>query len=211
MRGVYMRNENASAKEIISVIVPVYKVEPYLRTCIDSILNQTYQDFELILIDDGSPDNCGAICDEYAAKDERIIVLHQENAGLSAARNAGLDWVFDNSGSEWITFVDSDDLVAPTMFTELIQNAQQYSADVVSTLSRVFTDESQLEDAPIHVVRVEKMTGAEACRSIYNRSDTVAVPAWGKLFKRDLIRDFRFPVGKVHERVAMTTSAVYSI
>ena len=90
----------------ISVIVPVYKVEAYLHRCVDSILRQTCRDFELILVDDGSPDNCPAICDEYAALDPRVRVIHQENGGLSAARNAGIDWAFANSNSQWITFVD---------------------------------------------------------------------------------------------------------
>jgi glycosyltransferase involved in cell wall biosynthesis len=84
----------------ISVIVPVYKVEPYLHRCVDSILNQSYRDFELILVDDGSPDNCGAMCDEYAKTDSRIHVIHRENGGLSAARNTGIEWSFANSNSQ---------------------------------------------------------------------------------------------------------------
>ena len=103
----------------ISVIVPVYKVEPYLRRCVDSILAQTFTDFELILVDDGSPDNSGAICDEYAQKDARVHVIHQENGGLSAARNAGIDWVFAHSDSQWLTFVDSDDWVHPEYLERL--------------------------------------------------------------------------------------------
>ena len=104
----------------ISVIVPVYKVEKYIHRCVDSILSQTFTDFELILVDDGSPDNCGKICDEYAEKDIRIHVIHQENGGLSAARNAGIDWVFANSDSEWITFIDSDDWVHPEYLERLL-------------------------------------------------------------------------------------------
>ena len=84
----------------ISVIVPVYKVEKYIHRCVDSILGQSYADFELILVDDGSPDNSGAICDDYAAKDSRVRVIHKENGGLSAARNTGIDWVFDHSDSQ---------------------------------------------------------------------------------------------------------------
>ena len=95
----------------ISVIVPVYKVEAFLNRCVDSILCQTYEDFEIILVDDGSPDTCGALCDEYARKDGRVHVIHQENGGLSAARNTGIDWAFANSTSRWLAFVDSDDWV----------------------------------------------------------------------------------------------------
>lgn len=110
----------------ISIIVPVYKVEPYLRKCLDSIVNQTYQNLEIILVDDGSPDNCGAICDEYAAKDERIQVIHKENGGVSSARNAGLE----AASGDWVGFVDSDDWVEPDMFAYLLESAQTYHADV---------------------------------------------------------------------------------
>ena len=111
----------------LSIIVPVYKVELYLRRCIDSILAQTFRDFELILIDDGSPDNCGAICDEYAAKDSRIIVIHQENQGVSAARNAGLDIACGT----YLGFVDSDDWIEPEMYETMINTAKEKQVDVV--------------------------------------------------------------------------------
>ena len=96
----------------VSVIVPVYKVEPYLRECVESVMAQTLTDIEIILVDDGSPDNCGAICDEYAAKDTRITVIHKENGGLSDARNVGLDI----ATGEYIGFVDSDDWIYPKMY-----------------------------------------------------------------------------------------------
>ena len=99
----------------ISVIVPVYKAEKYLHRCVDSILSQTFTDFELILVNDGSPDNCGAICDEYAQKDNRVRVFHKENGGVSSARNLGLD----NAKGEWITFVDSDDWLKPGCLEQL--------------------------------------------------------------------------------------------
>lgn len=111
----------------LSIIVPVYKVEPYLRRCLDSILAQTFRDFELILIDDGSPDNCGAICDEYAAKDSRIIVIHQKNQGVSAARNAGLDI----ARGTYLGFVDSDDWIEPEMYETMIATAKEKQVDVV--------------------------------------------------------------------------------
>lgn len=194
----------------ISVIVPVYKVEPYLRTCIDSILNQTFRDFELILIDDGSPDNCGVICDEYAAKDDRIVVIHQENGGVSAARNTGIDWVFANSESQWITFVDSDDLLAPTTLGHLFRHAKTCNADIVTTYPTFFSYESQLAAAPYHVVRFREMTGQEACRHIYLRDEMVSVWAWGKLYKRSLLEIFRFPVGKIHEDAALMPQILHT-
>ena len=101
---------------LLSVIVPVYNVEKYLSRCIDSILSQTFTDFELILVDDGSPDNCGSICDEYAKKDKRIIVIHQQNRGVSSARNKGLDI----ARGEYVTFVDSDDQIGS--ITTLYEN-----------------------------------------------------------------------------------------
>ena len=96
-----------------SVVVPVYNVEPYLRQCIDSILGQSFSDFELILVDDGSPDGCPAICDEYAARDSRITVIHQQNAGLAKARKSGLR----RASADYVCFVDSDDWVPPTGWT----------------------------------------------------------------------------------------------
>jgi glycosyltransferase involved in cell wall biosynthesis len=111
---------------VISIIVPVYNVEKYVRRCLDSILAQTFTDYECILVDDGSPDNCPAICDEYAAKDKRFIAIHQENAGVSAARNAGLGI----AKGEWIGFVDSDDWCDTGMFQFLYENAIKHNADV---------------------------------------------------------------------------------
>ena len=119
---------------VISVIVPVYKVEPYLHRCVDSILSQTYTDFELILVDDGSPDNCGAICDKYAKLDSRIHVLHKKNGGLSSARNAGIDWVFANSDSQWFSFIDSDDWVHPQYLELLYQAVKAYEVRISQCL-----------------------------------------------------------------------------
>ena len=97
----------------ISIIIPVYQVEKYLRRCLDSVIGQTYKDFDVVLVDDGSTDGSGEICNEYAAKDIRINVIHQDNKGLSAARNTGIEWSFTKSNSDWITFIDSDDWVCP--------------------------------------------------------------------------------------------------
>lgn len=111
----------------ISIIVPVYKVEQYLHKCLDSILAQTFTDWECILIDDGSPDNSGKICDEYAQKDSRFRVIHQENAGVSAARNAGLNAAL----GEWIGFVDSDDWIEPETYETALNAANKYCADII--------------------------------------------------------------------------------
>ncbi len=121
----------------LSIIVPVYKVEPYLRRCVDSILAQTFRDFELILVDDGSPDGCPDICDEYAAKDSRIIVIHQKNQGVSAARNAALDI----ARGEYIGFVDSDDWIEPEMYEKLIDAIKENGTDV-AICGSAYADES---------------------------------------------------------------------
>lgn len=113
-------------KPKISIIVPVYKAEPYLKKCIDSILNQTFKDFELILVDDGSPDRCGEICDEYALKDSRIKIIHKENGGQSSARNVGLDI----AQGEYIGFVDSDDWIEPDMYKKLFKVLKNDNVDM---------------------------------------------------------------------------------
>lgn len=188
----------------ISVIVPVYKVEPYLRQCIDSILAQTHKDFELILVDDGSPDNCGAICEEYAAQDNRIIVLHQKNCGLSAARNAGVDWVFENSDSQWITFVDSDDALAPITLETLLREAVKNQADIAITNPAAFTEDAQLDNEGKYLGATSCTTGKALLESFYKDEDTISIITCGKLFRKKLFQNLRFPVGKIHEDEATT-------
>ena len=114
------------ATPTISIIVPVYKVEAYLDRCVQSILNQTFSDFELILVDDGSPDRCGQMCDAYAQGDRRVRVIHKKNGGLSDARNAGID----AARGEYLGFVDSDDEIAPDMYESLLQNLVHEKADM---------------------------------------------------------------------------------
>lgn len=202
--------EQNTLSPAISVIVPVYKVEAYLPQCVESILNQTFSDFELILVDDGSPDNCGAICDEYAAKDSRIRVIHQKNAGVSAARNVGLDWVFANSNSPWITFVDSDDMLIPTCLAHLYQYAQQENGDITATYGQIFTNDIELVQAPSHVISYQILSGKEACIHFYQESEVVSAFPWGKLYRRALFTDFRFPVGKVYEDEALVPKLLYT-
>lgn len=181
----------------ISVIVPIYKVESCLRPCVDSILGQTFSDFELILVDDGSPDNCGSICDEYALQDARVRVIHRENGGLSAARNSGLAIA---TGS-YISFVDSDDLIAPDCLARMMQVAQRENVKLVLCCRQDFPDGQTplLEtgiDAP-DSVRV--MTGKTLCMERYDPDKNILITAWGKLFHRSLWDGHEFPVGKIHE------------
>lgn len=171
----------------ICVIVPVYKVEPYLHRCVDSILAQTYSDFALILVDDGSPDNCGVICDEYAAKDSRVHVIHQENGGLSAARNAGIDWAFAHSDSTWLTFVDSDDWIHPQMLEILYHTAVDNHVKV-SICSFAITHGEKPEVLP-----------DEYKVSIYTPADFYNSVAYGKLYYKNCFQSIRYPVGRIHE------------
>lgn len=188
----------------ISVIVPVYKVEPYLRRCVDSILAQTYTDFELILVDDGSPDNCGAICDEYAAKDRRIRVLHQENGGLSAARNAGLDV----AEGEYIALVDSDDIVFDNYLEKLLGSLLAEQADVSICGMVSFADGT--EPVPDRTQQLTvAMTGREACLDIYCMKGKVPIMACGKLYKASLFESIRYLLGKIHEDDATTPRVLY--
>ena len=120
----------------LSIIVPVYNVEKYIRKCIDFILGKTFKDFELILVDDGSPDNCGEICESYARNDNRIRVIHRANGGLSAARNTGLSY----ATGKYIGFVDSDDYVSPVMYEKLINSIEKHNADICKCGYNEFDD-----------------------------------------------------------------------
>lgn len=193
----------------ISVIVPVYKVEPYLRRCVDSILAQTFTDFELILVDDGSPDNCPAICDEYAEKDIRVVVIHQQNGGLSAARNAGIDWAFANSDSQWLSFIDSDDWVHPEYLERLLDAALSNDTEIAFCTLTAFTEDDHgyqevpFWEKPVYCVResVEILHEASVKRSGCLSGHHVI--ACNKIYKKELFRDIRYPHGQVHEDEAV--------
>lgn len=189
---------------VVSVIVPVYKVEPYLRRCVDSILNQSFSDFELILVDDGSPDNCGAICDEYAAKDSRVHVIHQENGGLSAARNAGIDWVFEHGDSRWIAFIDSDDWVHRDYLKLLFTAAVDLKAGVA--MGGYHWISNYCEDADLSDAKPKVMNAEQAITEYY----AICTPAWGKIIRKDLIADLRFPVGKLYEDAFVTHKFIFA-
>ena len=179
-------------KPLLSIIVPVYDVERYLPKCMDSILAQTFTDFELILVDDGSPDNCPALCDAAAAKDARIRVIHQKNGGLSAARNAGLD----AARGAWIGFVDSDDYIAPEMYEAMYHAVQSTGADL-ALCDYVKVDETGALCTQTHVAVPQKsLTGRELLQKAY--WTTVQI-AWNKLYHRTIFAQLRYPVGKLNE------------
>ncbi len=203
-----MEDISRTKNPTISVIVPVYKVEKYLAACVESILSQTYGDFELILVDDGSPDRCGELCDAYAGEDPRVRVIHQENRGLSGARNAGMDI----ARGEYITFVDSDDFILPQYLELLLEAAETVEADVSVCAPVEFTDaEEKIVAAPDarKAFSSFKFTGPEACVAIYNGSSRVPINAWGKLFRAALISGTRFPLGRLHEDQAFIPPVCY--
>ncbi len=185
---------------MISIIVPVYKVEPYIRRCVDSILSQTYSEFELILVNDGSPDSCGAICDEYADKDSRIRVIHKENGGLSSARNAALDVVCAEKRAEWITFIDSDDWVHPKYLELLLSMAMESGVKLaVGNSVTTYGEENDKSLEGFCVYSPEefwiKTRSAIAC---------------AKLYRRELFENERYPIGKLHEDEFITYRLVFS-
>lgn len=179
---------------LISIIVPVYKVELYLERCLRSILNQTLEDFELILVDDGSPDNCPKMCDEFAAEDKRIHVIHQKNRGLSAARNVGLDWMFNNSASKWVTFIDSDDWVHPQYLEVLYQSVSESNTNVSICGYYLVEQEMICEFADTAVINIIYRP-----EKFWIEDRVNATVAWGKLYKKELFSEIRYPEGKLHE------------
>ena len=181
----------------ISVIVPIYRVEKYLPACIDSILNQTFTDFELILVDDGSPDRCPEICDETAKRDARVRVIHQANAGLSAARNAGIE----AAHGAWLSFVDSDDYIAPHFCEKLYQTAQRTNADCVMCSVQNVDESGKLIDSALMRVADEVKTGQEVLRKIGRDDVTPYLTAWNKLYRRKLFNTLRYPAGRQNEDV----------
>ena len=185
----------------ISVIVPVYKVEPYLRRCVESILAQTLADFELILVDDGSPDNCGAICDEYASKDKRVHVIHQDNQGQGAARNHALDWMFANSDSDYVSFVDSDDWVHPRYLERLLNGLINCDAEICQC-GHLVTDGNMRGSMPEE--KLFSVTPKEEYIEYYSPY------VWGKLFTRRIWQTLRFPEGQIYEDLAIWYKILFS-
>lgn len=178
---------------IISIVIPVYKVEQYLSRCVDSVLSQTFSAFETTLVDDGSPDICGMICDEYAMTDSHVFVIHKKNGGLSDARNAGIDWAINCSESKWITFIDSDDWIHSKYLEALFHAIIETSCKIsICGYKETIDDEPNLEQVFLKPEIVDTET-------FFCKNNVNAVVAWGKLYKKDLFRTIRYPVGKLHE------------
>lgn len=188
----------------ISVIVPVYKVEPFLHRCVDSILCQSFSDFELILVDDGSPDNCGEICEAYAEQDSRIHVIHRKNGGLSAARNTGIDYVMANSESHWLAFVDSDDWVHPDFLKVLYCAAEQTACKISACGFFNTTGEPIPEKQDQSIVAMS--ADDYYCGNVHDNANSAAC---NKLYSSSLFKTLRFPIGKLHEDEFTTYQALY--
>ena len=173
----------------ISVIVPVYKVEKYLDRCVESIIEQSFTDFELILVDDGSPDKCPEMCDEWALRDNRIKVIHKENGGLSDARNAALDV----ASGDYISFIDSDDYVSSDFLESMYAAVNKYNCKMaVSNLASLY-DDGSVKDMYSPKKTETYVTGEEMYDTLYKPDMCI------KLFDRSIFEDLRFPKGKLYE------------
>lgn len=175
-------------KDLISVIIPVYNVQEYLPACLDCVCGQTYQNLEIILVDDGATDQSGAICDDYAKKDPRVKVIHKANGGQSSARNMGIDV----AQGKWLTFVDSDDLVAPDLVEALLHAIDD--CDIAMCDRQKFTQMPAPQAAAGTITRYDKK---EMLRKIYDAPKYIAI--WGKLYRRELFERFRFVEGIIYE------------
>jgi len=174
---------------LLSVIVPVYKVEAYLDRCVGSILAQSYRNLELILVDDGSPDGCGVLCDQWAVRDRRVRVIHQENRGAGQARNAGLA----SCTGALIGFVDGDDYIAPDMYLRLYRLMEQTHAGI----AECGYVETEGDDAPFSQVPGERVYTAEEAMAEHIRDTAFQQTIWNKLYRRETAVDVRFPVGNL--------------
>lgn len=190
------------SEELVSVIVPVYKVEEYLRECVDSIINQTYKNLEIILVDDGSPDKCGEICEEYARNDSRITVYHKENGGLSDARNYGIA----RSHGEFLTFVDSDDVIKENFVETLLGLIHKYDADVATAPFMRFSNYTDWGGAKLR--RDYCASTHDILREmLYQRKFDHS--SCGKVYSREAWGDTEFPKGMYYEDAATTYKIIF--
>lgn len=181
-------------EDLISVIVPIYNVELYLDRCMESIVNQTYQNLEIILVDDGSPDNCPVICDKWAERDCRVRVMHKQNGGLSDARNAGLEAASGN----YIAFVDSDDWIEKNYIEYLYLAIIKTGAELASCEIRIVQEEEKVKDIEQQRPNTKIFYTEEALETLINGCVFRAV-AWNKLYKKEILLGEKFELGKLHE------------
>lgn len=193
--------------ELISVVVPIYGVEKYLKRCLDSILRQSYTNLEIILVDDGSPDACGKICDEYQLKNQRISVVHQDNKGLSGARNTGLEC----AAGEYIIFIDSDDFIDDRMIETLYQNMKQTDSDIsICGFHQAYEKEINQIQKEFDPPKVRTLSRKECLEQLLYHKSGIDIVTWNKLYKTKLFDNVRFPQGKIYEDFATIPFAIHN-
>lgn len=200
LKGIKMVEIKSVQKDdmpLVSVIIPVYNVRRYLSKCIESVREQTYKNIEIIIVDDGSTDGSGEICEEYAKQDERVLILHKENGGLSSARNVALD-IFHG---EYVTFIDSDDYVKKTYVEKMVRLIKENEADIsIVNFIRVYDGKTQKK---IKKTSVKIYKNLDAMADMFYQKNVV-VSAWAKLYHRNLFTKIRYPVGKLYEDLGTT-------
>lgn len=183
---------------LVSCIVPVYNVEKYLDKCVESIVNQTYKNIEIILIDDGSSDNSPNICDKWKERDSRIIVIHKKNGGLSTARNVGLD----RMTGEWVVFVDSDDYIHSQYIEVLLFAVNKYKVDLASCNYVEVNENNIIEEEKIKSIKYIKKEFIKSS-SVYGVTEDIKIIVWNKIFKRNIFENIRFPINRVCEDIGV--------
>ena len=186
-------------KELISVIIPVYKVENYIERCIESVISQTYKNLEIILVDDGSPDRCGKICDDFAENDERIKVIHKENGGLSEARNCGIEL----ATGQYLAFVDGDDFIKETMYETLYKNLISSNADISICEYVKYNEKKNKYIQKNYKNETKIFSRKEAIRKLL-LDEEITNHAWNKLYKKKLFDNTRYPKNMLMEDFATT-------
>lgn len=184
-------------EHLVSIIVPVYKVENVVQRCIKSITAQTYTNIEIIIVDDGSPDGSGAICDSLAQDNSRIKVFHLKNGGVSYARNFGIQ----NAAGDLLAFVDADDLIMPTYIATLVEMTEKYNADISCCAFRRIFNDADITVYTSNAQTGEKcLSGRDACFELFGSRFTQMVSACCKLIKKPLVLDNMFPVRRIHNQ-----------
>ena len=179
-------------KILVSVMLPVYNTSKYLKRCLDSVINQTYKNLEIILVDDGSTDDSGTICDEYAKKDKRIKVIHKENGGLSTARNAGIE----AATGDYYSFIDSDDIVDLNFIERMLNNCIYNNCEIsICNYKFVFNNKEIFEK---RILEHKVLNSKDALEFIFLNGNFVT---WNKLYKKEVFEDIRFPVGKIFANI----------
>ena len=193
-----MSKENYETENLVSVIIPIYKVEKYIDECIESIVRQTYSNLEIILVDDGSPDRCPQKCDEWSIRDNRIKVIHKKNEGVSCARNTGIE----NSNGKYIVFIDGDDVININMIKILYENMRKKNADMSVCGLKTFKNMETIDiNKKVTTNNLSFYNDKDKFDNLFNSKIGMSVVPCNKLYKREIFKDIRFPNVKFHEDV----------